>query len=251
MAPDRILPSIAALGIAACGGAGRAPDAPDDERPLRLLAFTRTEGYRHGSIPAARQALAALASENRWSLRFEEAAESVRGDVLAGTDVVVFLLTTGDVLDPPAEAALEAFVRDGGGFVGVHSASDTEYDWPFYGELVGAYFASHPAVQPATVRVERPAHPAAAGLPSSWRRTDEWYDFRARPLAPVDVVLSVDESTYTGGAMGPDHPIAWGRAIGRGRSFYTALGHTDESYAEPAFLAHLAGAIRWAGGRAP
>jgi type 1 glutamine amidotransferase len=135
--------------------------------------------------------------------------------------------------------------------VGVHSASDTGYDWPFYGELAGTYFAGHPEIQPATVHVEDRVHPATSDLPEVWPRTDEWHNFRANPRGSVHVLATVDEGTYSGGSMGADHPIAWCREFAGGRAFYTAGGHTRESYAEPLFLAHLTGAIRWAAGLAP
>jgi type 1 glutamine amidotransferase len=131
----------------------------------------------------------------------------------------------------------------------VHSAADTEYNWPFYGELVGAYFKQHPAIQPATVNVEVADHPATAGLPSPWMRTDEWYDFQTNPRATTTVLVTIDESTYTGGTMGADHPLVWAHATaGGGRAIYTEMGHTAESYSDPLFRGHLAGAIRWAAG---
>jgi type 1 glutamine amidotransferase len=140
-------------------------------------------------------------------------------------------------------------VSGGGGFLGVHSAADTEYGWPFYGELLGARFASHPAVQSATVHVIDRAHPATAGLPETWMRTDEWYDFVAQPSG-VRVLAEVDESTYLGGRMGAQHPIAWTQAVGAGRSIYIAMGHTEESYSEELFRSMLLGALRVAAGDA-
>ncbi len=143
----------------------------------------------------------------------------------------------------------EGWIGAGGGYLGVHSAADTEYAWPFYGTLVGAYFKSHPAVQPANVAVEVADHPAMAGLTSPWMRTDEWYDFQTNPRDSVTVLATVDESSYTGGTMGPDHPIAWSHPTpGGGRALYTAMGHTQESYADPAFRKHLTGALRWVAG---
>jgi type 1 glutamine amidotransferase len=167
---------------------------------------------------------------------------------LAGYGAVLFLMTTGDVLNDGQQAALERFIRAGGGYVGVHSASDTEYDWPWYGELVGAYFSAHSAVVPASLVVEDATQPATQGLPSPWARTDEWYAFARNPRAQVTVLLSVDETSYDPGpgVMGADHPVAWQRTFDGGRSFYTALGHTAESYAEAAFLVHLGGGIDWA-----
>jgi type 1 glutamine amidotransferase len=146
--------------------------------------------------------------------------------------------------------AFERFIRRGNGFVGIHSATDTEYDWPWYGELVGAYFRAHPEIQPALIRVEA-AHPSTMGLPSTWMRTDEWYGFRDNPRSRVTVLLTLDESSYMPGAstMGDDHPIAWYHQHDGGRAFYTALGHTEASYAEPLFLGHLAGGVEWAARR--
>jgi type 1 glutamine amidotransferase len=232
---------------AATGGAGgRAP-----EEPPRVLLFSKTSGFRHASIPDAIAALEAEGAARSWTLAATEEASWFDGATLAGFDVVVFLLTTGDVLDDAQQAAFEAFVRAGGGYAGVHSASDTEFGWPWYGELVGAYFAGHPAVQPAIVTVEDAAHPATAHLASAdWMRTDEWYSFDHNPRREVDVLLSLDETSYDPGglAMG-DHPIAWSQPYDGGRAFYTAGGHTSESYAEPDFLAHVVGGIAWAAAR--
>jgi type 1 glutamine amidotransferase len=215
--------------------------------PPRVLLFSRTAGFRHDSIPAAVAALTELGPANGFVAEASEDLAAFTTANLARFRVVVFLMTTGDALDAPAQAAFEAWIAAGGSFVGVHSATDTEYDWPFYGNLVGAYFLQHPAVQPAAVVVEAPTHPAMVGLPARWMRTDEWYDFRANPRPNVTVLATVDETSYTGGTMGADHPIVWAHPTsGGGRAFYTALGHTSESYAEPLFRGHLAGAVRWA-----
>jgi type 1 glutamine amidotransferase len=217
----------------------------------RVLLFTRTTGFRHDSIPDAIAALRRIGSESGFLVDATEDPEAFRDATLSAYRVIVFLLTTGDVLDADGQAALERFIGSGGGFVGVHSATDTEYDWPFYGRLVGEYFAGHPSVQPATVRVEDRAHPATALLPVAWPRTDEWYDFRTNPRGRVHVLATLDEGTYSGGSMGSDHPIAWCQEIAGGRAIYTAGGHTRESYAEPLFVAHLSGAVRWAAGLEP
>ncbi|HEY3003878.1 MAG TPA: ThuA domain-containing protein, partial [Kribbellaceae bacterium] len=165
-------------------------------------------------------------------------------------EAVVFLSTTGDVLDASQQAAFESYIRSGGGFVGVHAAADTEYDWPFYGDLVGAYFASHPLIQAATVQVEDRTHPATSHLDATWRRTDEWYNYKTNVRSTARVLATLDESSYSGGTMG-DHPTAWCKDFEGGRSFYTGGGHTRQSYAEPAFRAHLLGGIRYAAGAAP
>jgi cytochrome c len=150
--------------------------------------------------------------------------------------------------DAGQKPAFERYIRSGGGFVGIHSASDTEYQWPWYGSLVGAYFASHPAIQRARILIENPNHPSTKGLPAVWERTDEWYNFRSNPRGAAHVLATLDESTYSGGAMGADHPIAWCQEIDGGRSWYTAMGHTAESYAEPLFRLHLLGGIESAAG---
>jgi len=217
----------------------------------RVLLFTRTTGFRHDSIPDAIAALRRIGSESGFLVDATEDPEAFRDATLSAYRVVVFLLTTGDVLDADGQAALERFVGSGGGFVGVHSATDTEYDWAFYGRLVGEYFAGHPSVQPATVRIEDRAHPATVSLPVAWPRTDEWYNFRTNPRGRVHVLATLDEGTYSGGSMGADHPIAWCQEIAGGRAIYTAGGHTRESYTEPLFVAHLAGAVRWAAGLEP
>lgn len=217
----------------------------------RVLAFTRTTGFRHDSIPDAIDALRRIGAESGFDVDVTEDPAAFRDANLASYRAVVFLLTTGDVLDEDGQSALERFVASGGGWVGVHSASDTEYDWPFYGRLVGEYFSGHPAIQTATVHVEDRAHPATAALPETWPRTDEWYNFRASPRSAVHVLATLDEGTYSGGTMGADHPIAWCHEVAGGRAIYTAGGHTRESYTEPLFVAHLAGAVRWAAGLEP
>jgi cytochrome c len=183
------------------GGASTAP---------AILTFSRTLEFRHDSIADGVTALARIAESKGWGFESTEDASVFSDAGLGPYRVVVFLSTTGDVLDTGQQAALERFVRAGGGWVGIHSASDTEYDGPFYGGLVGAYFRSHPAVQEAVVRVENATHPSTVMLPSEWRRTDEWYTFDANPRPNVTVLLTLDESTYTTGdsGMGSDHPIA-------------------------------------------
>ncbi|MET1073073.1 MAG: ThuA domain-containing protein, partial [Umezawaea sp.] len=215
------------------------------------LVFSRTAGFRHDSIPAGITAIQELGRDNHFDVVATEDAGAFTDENLARFQVVVFLSTTGDVLDAAQQAAFERYVRAGGGYAGVHAASDTEYDWPWYGELVGAYFKQHPAEQQATVKVEDPAHPSTAGLPDRWSRFDEWYDFRTNPRGTAHVLESVDEKTYSGGTMGADHPITWCRDYDGGRSWYTGLGHTSESYADPLFLGQLLGGLRTASGVAP
>jgi cytochrome c len=208
-----------------------------------VLVFSKTAGFRHDSIPPGIAAITALGAEHGFTVDNTEDAARFTDASLARYRVVVFLNTTGDILDPNEKAAFERYIASGGGFAGIHSASDTEYRWPWYGRLIGAYFASHPAVQRATVRIADASHPSTTGLPPSWERTDEWYSFRSNPRSAVHVLATVDETSYSGGTMGGDHPIAWCQSIGAGRSWYTAMGHTAESYAEPLFRLHLLGGI--------
>ncbi|MEV1010688.1 ThuA domain-containing protein [Streptomyces sp. NPDC049881] len=211
-----------------------------------IVVYSRTTGYRHESIPAGVTAFSELAAG-----RGIDVIATEDPDVLAaripGSAAVVFLSTSGAVLTGAGRDALRAHLAGGGGFVGVHAASTTEYDWPWYGDdLVGAVFDGHPPVQEGTVAVADRDHPATAHLPGRWEVTDEWYDFKASPSGRVRVLASADESTYSGGRMGADHPLVWCHENAGGRSFYTALGHRAESYAEPVFRQHLLGGLLWA-----
>lgn len=222
---------------------------PEPEtRPFRVLVFTKTAGFRHGSINAGVTAVRELGEDHGFEVTHTEDAGVFTDRSLAAFAVIVFLNTTGDVLDAEQEGAMERFIRSGKGFVGIHSATDTEYDWAWYTGLVGAQFRSHPPVQPAEIDVIDRDHPSTSQLPERWPRVDEWYDFRARPDASVRVLMNLDESTYNGGQMGDPHPIAWCHHYDGGRAIYTAGGHTNESFAEPDFRLHLAGAVRWAAG---
>ncbi|TYB41281.1 ThuA domain-containing protein, partial [Microbispora tritici] len=144
--------------------------------------------------------------------------------------------------------AFQRYIQKGGGYVGVHAAADSGYSWNWYGKLVGAYFKQHPAIQQATVKVEDPAHPSTAGLPTTWSRTDEWYDYQTNPRNTVHVLTSLDEKSYTGGTMGADHPNTWCQDYDGGRSWYTGLGHLKENYSEANFLKLLLGGIKTASG---
>lgn len=219
--------------------------------PHRVLAFSRTTGFRHDSIPDAIAAVQALGAENGFLVDASEDPSIFTDSGLSGYSAVIFLLTTGHILEVSQQAAFERFISAGSGFVGVHSAADTEYDWSWYGGLMGAYFASHPDIQPAAILREDANHPSTVSLPELWLRTDEWYNFQTNPRANADihVLASLDESTYSGGTMG-DHPIAWYHDFQGGRAWYTAGGHTRESYSEPLFLAHLLGGIAYAAGGA-
>ena len=238
------LRSFALLGLVLC------LDPPWPQAPPKILVFSKTAGFRHDSIPDGVGALRGLGAENNFAVDATEDAAAFTDANLAQYRAVVFLSTTGEVLDVSQQAAFERFIRRGGGYAGVHSASDTEYDWPWYGGLVGAYFRDHPAIQRAVVRVEEPAHPSTEALPTAWERTDEWYNFSSNPRGGAHVLATLDEATYMGGGMGADHPIAWCRRYDGGRAWYTGGGHTRESYGEPLFRRHLLGGIQFAAGLA-
>ncbi len=232
-----------------------------------VLIFSKTAAFRHTEcIPSGTVAIAQMAAREGFSVDATENAAAFTPENLARYDAVIFLCTTGDVLNADQQAAFEGYIKGGGGYAGIHSASDTEYDWAWYGGLVGAYFRDHPGVQGvnqqfqvATMNVEDRSSAATRGLPQRWTREEEWYNFRSNPRDAVHVLLSVDESTYDprgysvpGGSppMG-DHPIAWCHAYDGGRSFYTALGHKGEYWKEPLVLKHVLGGIRMAAGVAP
>ncbi|MEV7344574.1 ThuA domain-containing protein [Streptomyces sp. NPDC093544] len=234
----------ASKGIESTGAASKKPD------DTRVLVFSKTAGFRHDSIPEGIAAVRELGAADGFTVDATEDAGAFTSRNLARYDAVVFLSTTGDVLNAVQQGAFERYIKRGGGYVGVHAAADTEYDWAFYGGLAGAYFQSHPAIQPATVDVEDHAHPATSALARAWNRTDEWYNYRSNPRESAHVLASLDESSYTGGTMSGDHPIAWCQEYRGGRAFYTGAGHTKESYAEPAFRQHLLGGIQYAVGDA-
>jgi type 1 glutamine amidotransferase len=242
-----------ALGVATAAlvilAVNSGPPVSAADTPYDVLVFSKTAGFRHDSIPQGIQMIRDLGAANSFTVTATEDANAFNATNLAQYEAVVFLNTTGDVLSTTQQGAFENYIRAGGGYVGIHSAADTEYDWPFYGELVGAYFASHPAIQQATTRVENRAHAATAHLGQTWVRTDEWYNYRTNARSTARVLTTLDESTYSGGGMGADHPHTWCKSVQGGRSFYTGSGHTQGSYAEPAFRSMVLGGIRYAANR--
>ena len=215
------------------------------------LVFSKTAAFRHANIPDATAAIQKLGVDNNFTVTVTEDATAFTDANLEQYEVVIFLSTTGDVLNDAQQGAFERYIEAGGGYAGIHAASDTEYDWPWYGNLVGAYFNNHPNGTPtATVKVEDPAHPSTAGIDPLWQRTDEWYNFRTNPRTKVHVLASMDETSYTPGAgsMGAEHPIAWCQDYDGGRSWYTGMGHTSESFQDPKFLGHILGGIQTAAG---
>jgi cytochrome c len=227
----------------------RFEDADGDE-DFRVLVFTKTLGERHDSIDAGARAIEDLGRQNEFGV-FVTADASVFSDgELRPYRAVVFLNTTGDVLDDDQQAAFERYVRAGGGFVGIHAAVETETGWPFYADLLGTTAAGASEVATATVKVADRVHPSSASLPEYWSRQDEWYNFAGNVRGVSHVLATVDETTYAGGGMGFDHPIAWCKDYQGGRSWYTAGGHTAESFSTASFQRHLLGGIEWAAGAA-
>ena len=213
----------------------------------RILVFSKTMGFKHASIPTGLEAIQKLGVENNFLVDTTKNAEVFNDEDLKKYSAIVFLSTTGNILDAKQEAAFERYIQAGGGFVGVHAATDTEYDWGWYGKLVGAYFDSHPAGTPDADFIIKDNTFAATNMfaDTIWHRTDELYNFKK--LNPeVKVLMTVDEKTYEGGKNGEHHPMSWYHEYDGGRAFYTALGHTDESFSEELYLKHLLGGIKYA-----
>ena len=220
--------------------------------PFKALIFSATASFRHDSIPNGIQLIQALAAANNFTVDTTEDATKFNDANLAQYKVIIFLNTTGDVLtNAQQQAAFQRYMEAGGGWAGIHAASDTLHNWPWYGGLVGAYFVSHPSIQQATVKVADRVDPSTSMLPKRWVRTDEWYNFNINPRSSVHVLATVDESTYSGGTMGYDHPTAWSHYYDGGRAWYTAGGHTSQSYSEPLFQQHVLGGILFAAGVKP
>lgn len=217
----------------------------------RILVFSKTAGFRHQSIPAGQQALMQMGRENGFAVDTTENAGKFTEDNLKRYSAVVFLSTTGNVLDDRQQAAFERYIQSGGGYVGIHAATDTEYDWPWYGKLAGAYFVDHPGIKnPQTPNVQtgeayavNKNHPSMAGFPDRWKVTDEFYSFK-NVNPDLSVLVKMDEKTYKDGIMGDNHPIAWYHNFDGGKAFYTNFGHTDETYTNPVYKKHLLGGLQ-------
>ncbi|GAA0397968.1 hypothetical protein Acor_35030 [Acrocarpospora corrugata] len=226
------------------------PSSAEAAPLTRVLVFSKTAGFRHSSIPNGITAVQQLGAANGFTVVATEDAAAFTTANLAQYQAVIWLSTTGDVLNAAQQTAFQSYIAAGGGYVGVHAAADTEYDWAWYGGLVGGYFASHPATQQATIKVEDRGNPSTSHLAPTWTRTDEWYNYQANPRNTVRVLASLTESSYSGGTMG-DHPITWCQDYQGGRSWYTGLGHTEESYADANFRTMLLGGIRVAAKAVP
>ncbi len=223
---------------------------------FKAVLFTKTVGWHHDSINAGVTAVQELAKLHDFEVFWtEDASRWCNDQELAKYQVVIFLLTTGDVLNDEQQAAFERYIKKGGGFVGIHSASDTEYEWPWFTKMVGHMFHIHPAVQTATLKVEEPNFPGMDRFAKRFLFTDEWYEFGPPTSNNLKFLLSLDEKTYKpaanwgvkkGDGMGDFHPIAWYQNYDGGRSFYTALGHLPATYSDPNFMHHIYGGIYWA-----
>ena len=213
----------------------------------KLLVFSKTAGFRHESIAAGKKALMKIGETENYVVDTTEDAERFTEANLKNYAAVIFLNTTGDVLNYSQQNALERYFQAGGGFVGIHAATDTEYDWPWYGKLVGAYFEGHPEPQKAKIEVVDNNHPSTEFLDKIWERTDEWYNFKN--LNPdVKVLAKIDEKSYKGGTHKGNHPMVWYHDYDGGRAFYTEFGHTPESYTDEKYIKHIIGGIKYAVG---
>lgn len=221
--------------------------SPLSAKKKRILVFSKTAGFHHSSIKVGVAAVQKLGLENKFEVDTTVDAQKFTPQNLKKYAAVVFLNTTGDVLNDTQQTAFEQYIKGGGGFVGVHAATDTEYEWPWYGKLVGAYFINHPHQQVATLNVINRGTVATKHLPEIWKRKDEWYNFRDISK-DIKVLITIDETSYEGGKNKPVHPMSWYHYFDGGRSFYTELGHTEESYADPLYLKHLLGGIQYAMG---
>lgn len=219
-----------------------------EKKKKAILVFSKTAGFRHTSIKAGKEALLKLGKENNFQVDTTEDATWFNSKTLSQYAAVVFLNTTGDVLNNEQQAVFEKYIQSGKGFVGIHAATDTEYDWPWFCKLVGANFSNHPKPQKAVLHVTDATHLSTKHLPQTWERFDEWYNFKNRNK-DVKVLLTIDENSYEGGKEGAYHPMSWYQVFDGGRVFYTALGHTEESYSEDNFIKHVLGGIRYAMGR--
>lgn len=222
----------------------------NSQQELNILVFTKTNGFRHKSIPKSIEKINDWSNTEHWNIEFSEDSTRINNNVLNQIDVLMFLNTSGNILGNSEKEALLNYINKGGGFVGVHLASGTETDWAWFHQMIGAEFKNHPKVQPASMFVNHSfKHPSVAHLGNTLKITDEWYNFKEPVLSHVNVVLALDENSYTGKKMGTNHPIAWYHYYEGGRVFYTGLGHTDEIYDNEDYKKHLVAAINWAGKR--
>ncbi|MGZ5190451.1 MAG: ThuA domain-containing protein [Flavisolibacter sp.] len=219
-----------------------------NKKEKKVLVFSKTNGFVHNSIPDGIAAIKKIGEQEGFIVDTTRDSTKFTKDNLKKYAAIIFLNTTGNVLGTAEEKEFENYIKKGGGFVGIHSATDTEYGWEWYGKFIGAYFLQHPEIQQAKLQIINPGHLATKALPAEWIRTDEWYNFK-NLNKENNVLIRIDESSYKGGKNGTDHPVSWSNEREGGRIFYTALGHTKETYKEPLFLEHLKGGILYAIGK--
>ncbi|WP_316786832.1 ThuA domain-containing protein [Pedobacter frigiditerrae] len=210
-----------------------------------VLVFSLTKGFHHASIDDGIIAIKKLGAENGFEVDTTTDVKAFDIENLKKYKALIFLNPTGsNVFNDAQKTALKQYINNGGGFVGIHAASDFSYEWEWYGKMVGGYFASHPKIQDAKLNIVLPKNKIVKGLPNLWLHKDEWYNFKDfNPT--VKVLIKVDETSYTGGTMKNEHPISWCHDYDGGKAFYTALGHTKECYADPLFLKHLLAGLKW------
>ncbi|TDC45744.1 carbohydrate-binding protein [Jiangella ureilytica] len=250
----RIGLAAALAATALTGGAlASAVEEPTTES-FDALVFSRVTNFYHDSIPAGQALIEQLGEEHGFNVTISDDPANFTDETLAQYEVVIFNNTNstpqaGALLNAGQRAAFERYIQAGGGYAGIHSASGTERDWEWYGELVGAFFLSHPPIQELEVEVDDTVHPSTSHLPQEWTRTEEPYDFVTNPRGDVHVLASFDSTSYTGHRMGADHPISWCQNFDGGRSWYTGMGHAPSAFTdEPLFVQHLLGGIQWAAG---
>lgn len=214
----------------------------------RVLVFSKTAGFHHESIPIAIAAIQKLGKENNFDVDTTTDATQFNDQNLKKYAALIFVSPTGTLFNDDQRAAFRHYIEAGGGFMGIHSATDAEYQWPWYNGLVGAYFSNHPHQQEAKLIVVDKNNPATKHLPSEWVRKDEWYNFKDIQK-DLHVLITIDEKSYEGGTNGEYHPMAWYHNYDGGRAFYTELGHTNESYSDPLYLKHILGGIQYAIGK--
>ena len=212
----------------------------------RILVFSKTEKFRHQSIEAGKKMFLYLGKKYHVIVDTTEDATSFNPEQLKKYNAVVFLNTTGTVFNDEQKNAFRHFIENGGGFVGVHAATDTEYDWPWYNQLSGAYFANHPKPQQVTYHIIDKNFPATKGLPDSLSRLEEIYNFKSLQKDSLHFLITADEHTYSGGTMGDFHPAAWYHDFDGGRAFYIAWGHFPETYSESMFQNVIWQGVEWA-----
>jgi type 1 glutamine amidotransferase len=215
----------------------------------RVLVFSKTAGYHHSSIALGIVAIQKLGVNNKFEVDTTVDADKINTENLKQYKAVIFLSTTGDILNDAQKEAFKKYIEAGGGFRGIHAATDCEYNWPWYGNLVGAYFGGHPSQQIATLNIVDKNNISTQHLPNPWIRKDEWYSFKWMATG-LHELIAIDEKSYNLGKIKPmgHHPMAWYHEYDGGRSFYTELGHVNESYSDPLYLRHILGGIIYAMG---